>query len=96
MRLSENSITGLNLCLNTRCNICKTDCPEFKTKKLEFNSPRGKLELIFESIEGKTNEAEVVNIVSCVLKCRECETSCPHDIQIPNILLEFLESTKIT
>ena len=92
MTLSEEFYMALNLCLNTRCNICRNDCPEFRAEKLEFNSPRGKLELVLEALEGKITEDAVCEEISCVSKCNECYSSCPHGIHIPDILAEFRES----
>jgi glycolate oxidase iron-sulfur subunit len=86
--------SSINLCLNTRCNICKETCPRFNIEKVEFNSPRGKLELITEAIEGKIGKEEVRKELSCSRECRECSSSCPHGINITNIFIEFIDLKK--
>ncbi|MHA2053119.1 MAG: 4Fe-4S dicluster domain-containing protein [Candidatus Hodarchaeales archaeon] len=91
MRINEEFLPAINLCLNTRCNICKNKCPLYKKNNLEFNSPRGKLELIFEVLEGKIRKDEVLKEVSCSLECEECYPVCPYEINIPKIFSEFIK-----
>lgn len=92
MNLSEDFYVNLNLCLNTRCNICRKDCPKYLAEKMEFNSPRGKLELIGEALKGTLSCESVSEEVVCVLSCNECYSSCPHGMHIPDIFVEFRKS----
>ncbi|MHA2218644.1 MAG: 4Fe-4S dicluster domain-containing protein [Candidatus Hodarchaeales archaeon] len=84
------TIEDLNLCFSIRCNYCSTACPVYNNCTLEFNSPRGKKELIFEMLEGNTNinPTEVSKIVYNCYSCRKCISSCPYEINTPRILWE--------
>ena len=90
MNLSDESLKYLNLCLNTRCNLCKDECPEYNKDRMEFNSPRGKLELIYESVNYRLDAMVIKNFVSCCEKCNPCVDSCPAEVKISKILSEFV------
>jgi Fe-S oxidoreductase len=95
MKLSEESSKLLNLCLNTRCNYCRSPCPLYNLTKVEFDSPRAKLELVFEALNGRIDIKEARKVLpSCPQDCQECFLSCPHKINPQEIFKEFKNLTE--
>lgn len=89
MKLPNEASSELNLCLSTRCNFCRDVCPEYNANRTEFNSPRGKLELISEVLKGRIDPIEVVNVLPECDTCRKCYFSCPGGVDVPKIFQEF-------
>ncbi len=70
--LIENASEIFGKC--TRCGMCKSLCPVFKTLKEEGVSPRGKGIIISEKVMDKV-------VFECTL-CKACEQKCPLGIKI--------------
>lgn len=77
----------LNLCENTRCNYCRETCPVYKMSRLEFDSPRTKLELIMDIKRGLILDFdEATRIVYNCHACNSCMATCPYGINVPKII----------
>jgi len=63
------------------CGMCRVDCPVFKVKLSETDSPRGKAAL------KKKKESDLV-FYKCTL-CDMCKVACPVDVD-----LELVEERK--
>ena len=75
------------LCLNTRCNYCRDVCGAVKRYRMDFNSPREKLELIYEIFYNNKNIGKkVVDIIYRCLACKKCAKACPYGIDTSKIL----------
>lgn len=61
----------------------------YEVNGMEFDSPRARLELINEVLEGRVNEEEVLHMISRCTTCLRCKKACPHSIEVPVIIQEF-------
>lgn len=64
----------------TRCGLCKSICPAFKTLLEERVSPRGHAIIFSEKILEKA-------VFECTL-CRACEEKCPLHLKICDAILK--------
>ena len=63
------------------CGFCTATCPTYQLLGDELDSPRGRIYLIKEVLEGNsvTNKTQL-HLDRC-LTCRSCETTCPSGVQ---------------
>ena len=63
------------------CGFCTATCPTYQLLGDELDSPRGRIYLIKELLEGKKpTEATQLHLDRC-LTCRSCETTCPSGVK---------------
>jgi len=68
------------------CGFCTATCPTYQLLGNELDSPRGRIYLIKEMLEGKTaSEKTRLHLDRC-LGCRSCETTCPSGVQYGHLL----------
>jgi len=89
LKLSEKSRQALNLCLNTRCNYCRDTCSVYEISRMEFDSPRAKLELINEALSGRVDPRDIIITLNRCTTCKRCVESCPFGIDVADIIQEF-------
>lgn len=69
----------LNACVH--CGFCTATCPTYQLLGNELDSPRGRIYLIKEMLEGaQVTEKTRLHLDRC-LSCRACETTCPSGVQ---------------
>lgn len=63
------------------CGFCTATCPTYQLLGNELDSPRGRIYLIKEMLEGApVSDKTVLHLDRC-LTCRACETTCPSGVQ---------------
>ena len=63
------------------CGFCTATCPTYQLLGNELDSPRGRIYLIKEMLEGAAvTEKTMLHLDRC-LTCRSCETTCPSGVQ---------------
>ena len=63
------------------CGFCMATCPTYVLLGDELDSPRGRIYLMKEMLEGeRTPTAEVVKHVDRCLSCLSCKTTCPSGV----------------
>lgn len=68
------------------CGFCLATCPTYQVLGDERDSPRGRIYLIKEVLEGNTpTEATQRHLDRC-LTCRNCETTCPSGVQYGKLI----------
>lgn len=76
------------------CGFCLSACPTYGILGDELDSPRGRIYLIKNALEGKTvTQKSLVHLDRC-LTCRSCETTCPSGVEYGHLLdigREFIE-----
>jgi glycolate oxidase iron-sulfur subunit len=63
------------------CGFCLATCPTYQLTGDELDSPRGRIYLIKEVLEGRApSERTQLHLDRC-LTCRSCETTCPSGVK---------------
>jgi len=63
------------------CGFCTATCPTYQLLGDELDSPRGRIYLIKQALEGAPiTERTRLHLDRC-LSCRSCETTCPSGVQ---------------
>lgn len=63
------------------CGFCTATCPTYQILGNELDSPRGRIYLIKEMLEGKPVSEKTLQHLDRCLTCRSCETTCPSGVQ---------------
>jgi glycolate oxidase iron-sulfur subunit len=63
------------------CGLCTATCPTFQLLGDELDSPRGRIYLIKQMLEGAPASKVTVTHLDRCLTCRACETTCPSGVQ---------------
>ena len=68
------------------CGFCTAACPTYQVLGDELDSPRGRIYLIKEVLEGvQPTERTQLHLDRC-LTCRACETTCPSGVQYGRLI----------
>lgn len=59
------------------CGFCLATCPTYQLLGSELDSPRGRIYLIKQLLEGQEVTATTRIHLDRCLTCRACETTCP-------------------
>ena len=68
------------------CGFCLATCPTYQLLGNELDSPRGRIYLIKQMLEGATASKVTVTHLDRCLTCRACETTCPSGVQYGKLL----------
>jgi glycolate oxidase iron-sulfur subunit len=63
------------------CGFCTATCPTYQLLGDELDSPRGRIYLMKEVLEGNAATAKTQMHLDRCLTCRACETTCPSGVQ---------------
>jgi glycolate oxidase iron-sulfur subunit len=63
------------------CGFCSATCPTYQLLGDELDSPRGRIYLIKQALEGAPVTAKTQLHLDRCLTCRACETTCPSGVQ---------------
>ena len=68
------------------CGFCLATCPTYQVLGNELDSPRGRIYLIKQVLEGATPTAKTRLHLDRCLTCRNCETTCPSGVEYGKLL----------
>jgi len=68
------------------CGFCLATCPTYNVLGDELDSPRGRIYLIKQVVEGETPTAQTQLHLDRCLTCRSCETTCPSGAEYGHLL----------
>lgn len=68
------------------CGFCLSACPTYGILGDELDSPRGRIYLIKQALEGKPVSANTLSHLDRCLTCRSCETTCPSGVEYGHLL----------
>lgn len=72
------------------CGLCTSACPTYVETGNEADSPRGRIYLMRNVIDGKLELDETVKgHLDLCLDCRACETACPSGVQYGKLIEPF-------
>lgn len=63
------------------CGFCLATCPTYQILGDELDSPRGRIYLIKQMLEGQPVTAKTLSHLDRCLTCRACETTCPSGVR---------------
>ncbi len=68
------------------CGFCTATCPTYLLTGNELDSPRGRIYLIKEMLEGGAVSKTTQTHLDRCLTCQSCETTCPSNVQYHSLL----------
>lgn len=68
------------------CGFCLATCPTYQILGDELDSPRGRIYLMKQMLEGGAVTADTQLHLDRCLTCRSCETTCPSGVQYSRLL----------
>ena len=83
--ISQNIREEVYNCI--KCGICLMPCPVYKQRLMEVSSPRGKVQLIRNIMEGKLDLSEnFERILFTCLLCETCTVNCPSGLKVDRLM----------
>jgi len=74
------------------CGLCTAACPTYVETGNEADSPRGRIYLMRQVIDGTLElDSDVKGHIDLCLNCRACETACPSGVQYGKLIEPFRE-----
>ena len=75
---------GLRQCIH--CGMCLEACPTYQITRLETESPRGRIHLMINMLQGgPTSDTTRLHLDRC-LACRACEVVCPSGVPYGHLI----------
>ncbi len=71
------------------CGFCLPTCPTYVALGEEMDSPRGRILLMKEVLEGKIELENALPYVDNCLGCQACETACPSGVKYGELITPF-------
>ncbi|GAA2093808.1 heterodisulfide reductase-related iron-sulfur binding cluster [Microlunatus panaciterrae] len=68
------------------CGFCLTTCPTFSLWGEEMDSPRGRIHLMKQGLEGEPMSDSMVQHWDACLGCMACVTACPSGVQYDKLI----------
>ena len=68
------------------CGFCTATCPTYQLLGDDLDSPRGRIYLIKQALEGRDVTAKTRLHLDRCLTCRSCETTCPSGVKYGRLL----------
>lgn len=71
------------------CGLCLAVCPTYSILQEEMDSPRGRIFLMKEALEGSLETDEMMTFIDRCLGCVACTTACPSGVEYGDLLTPF-------
>jgi glycolate oxidase iron-sulfur subunit len=68
------------------CGFCLATCPSYLVLGNELDSPRGRIYLLKQVLEGATPSEKTQHHLDTCLTCRNCETTCPSGVEYGKLI----------
>jgi len=71
------------------CGFCLAACPTYRVMGEEMDSPRGRIVLMKQALEGDLTLDDVRPYIDRCLGCLACETACPSGVRYRELVVPF-------
>ena len=71
------------------CGFCLAACPTYGELGQELDTPRGRIVLMKEVLEGGLEVEEALPHLDACLGCLACEPACPSGVEYRNLISPF-------
>jgi glycolate oxidase iron-sulfur subunit len=85
--LAEPMAEAVESCVH--CGFCLPTCPTYVVSGEEMHSPRGRILLMKEVLEGELPLVEATPYIDACLGCLACVTACPSGVEYGELLTPF-------
>src|SRR5882762_8249173 len=83
----EHMTRAIESCVH--CGFCLPTCPTYVVLGEEMDSPRGRIFLMKEVLEGKFELESALPYLDNCLGCQACETACPSGVKYGELITPF-------
>ena len=84
---AEHMAKAVETCVH--CGFCLPTCPTYQELGQEADSPRGRIVLMKQVLEGHLESSEVETHIDQCLGCLACETACPSGVQYRDLISPY-------
>ena len=85
--LAEPMADAIESCVH--CGFCLPTCPTYVVSGEEMHSPRGRIVLMKEVLEGALPLADAAEYLDACLGCLACVTACPSGVEYGELITPF-------
>jgi len=71
------------------CGFCLAACPTYRVLGEEMDSPRGRIVLMKQALEGELEIDQALPFIDRCLGCLACETACPSGVRYRELVVPF-------
>jgi len=75
------------------CGFCLPTCPTYQLLGQEMDSPRGRILLMKEVLEGNLEASDAAEFVDKCLGCVACQTACPSGVKYGELVCSYRAET---
>jgi glycolate oxidase iron-sulfur subunit len=83
----EDMAGAIGSCVH--CGFCLPTCPTYVTMGEEMDSPRGRIFLMKEVLEGQMELEVALPFIDNCLGCQACQTACPSGVDYGSLITPF-------
>lgn len=85
--MGEEMAAAVQKCVH--CGFCLPTCPTYQTLGQEMDSPRGRIVLMKEVLEGNLTPDQASPFLDRCLGCLACETACPSGVKYGELISPY-------
>src|ERR1700759_1180145 len=84
---AEEMAAAVTSCVH--CGFCLPTCPTYATLGDEMNSPRGRILLMKQVLEGELEREGAMPFIDNCLGCQSCVSACPSGVEYGDLITAY-------